>query len=146
MTNLTASAAHETIVRSLELIAESAGDINPKILERYFARCPAAAELMDHMDNYMVGRMLDQVLLLIMESDDTELESYLRFETASHNSYGVQSHMYEQLFQAVLEVASESAGEHWQADFQQAWQQRLDTLLARIVAADSAYVAEQAAS
>lgn len=146
MSNLSAAAQYDSIVESLELIAERAGDINPQILAAYFASCPASAALMEHMDNYMLGRMLDQVLLLIMESDDAELENYLRFETASHNSYGVESYMYEKLFAAVLQVARSSCGEQWNDRYQQAWQQRLATLLSRIIAADAAYLNEQAAS
>ena len=52
--------ASAAIIESLELVAEKAGDINPTILKRYFDKCPASAKLMDHMDHYMLGRMLDQ--------------------------------------------------------------------------------------
>ena len=120
-----ADPAHSaSIVESMELLAERAGDVSGRILERYFENCPEAAQLMDHMDSYMLGRMIDQVLLLIMESDDAELESYLRFETASHHSYGVQSHMYAKLFDAVLNVASDGIpgdlGLYWQLWMQDA--------------------------
>lgn len=146
MTQISAPTSHDSIVESLELIAERAGDINPQILKRYFDKCPSAAQLMDHMDSYMLGRMLDQVLLLVMESDDAELENYLRFETASHHSYGVENTMYEKLFEAVFEVARDSCAESWNERYQEAWQLRLDTLLARIIAADAAYLRELAAS
>ena len=142
-----ADPAHSaSIVESMELLAERAGDVSGRILERYFENCPEAAQLMDHMDSYMLGRMIDQVLLLIMESDDAELESYLRFETASHHSYGVQSHMYAKLFDAVLNVARESCADAWSDDYQQAWTARLETLLTRISAADAEYVAQLAVS
>ncbi len=130
--------ASAAIIESLELVAEKAGDINPTILKRYFDKCPASAKLMDHMDHYMLGRMLDQVLLLIMEDDDNELHNYLRFETSSHNSYGVEQYMYEHLFEAVLETVIEAAGTGWSDVYQKSWQARITTLLHNIREADAA--------
>jgi hemoglobin-like flavoprotein len=136
--NTQQTAASTTIIESLELVAENAGDISPAILQRYFAKCPASAKLMDHMDRYMLGRMLDQVLLLVMEDDDNELQNYLRFETSSHSSYGVEQYMYEHLFEAVLETVTDAAGSAWTQPFQQAWQARISSLLQSIREADAA--------
>jgi hemoglobin-like flavoprotein len=126
------------IVESLEIVAETAGDIAPQVFERYFKACPDSAKLMDHMDNYMLGRMMDQVLLLLMEDDDTELENYLTFETSSHKSYGVEDHMYQKLFSAVRDTVSEAVGTKWTGSYQDAWRSRIDTLLGKISEAEAA--------
>ena len=55
------------ILAAMEQVAEKAGDIAPAIFARYFERCGDSRALMEHMDEHMLGRMMDQVLLLIME-------------------------------------------------------------------------------
>ncbi len=125
------------ILNAMELVAEKAGDISPAIFARYFERCGDSKALMDHMDEHMLGRMMDQVLLLIMESGEEELTSYIEFETASHKSYGVKPHMYESLMRSVQDVlASELAGDFTQ-DMAKALQGRIDYLLKEISAAEA---------
>lgn len=125
-----------SIIATMELVAEQAGDVTPAIFERYFARCSDSRALMDHMDEHMLGRMMDQVLLLLMESGEEELESYIEFETASHRSYGVKPHMYESLMLAVQDVISQSLGKDFTPVMAQALQSRIDYLLGAITASE----------
>jgi len=123
------------ILAAMERVAEKSGDITPAIFERYFERCRESKALMDHMDEHMLGRMMDQVLLLIMEPGEEELASYISFETASHRSYGVQAHMYESLMRSVQDVLAEALGEELTPRMSGALKSRIDYLLTEISAA-----------
>ncbi len=120
------------IIESLELVAERAGDITAPTIAAYHERCPASAALMDHMDEHMLGRMMDQVLLLIMEDGEAELNNYLEFETANHEAYGVEPHMYDNLFSAVVDTVKSVLGSSWTERFDAAWRARSESLLAAI--------------
>jgi hypothetical protein len=123
------------ILAAMERVADKAGDITPAIFDRYFERCSDSRALMDHMDEHMLGRMMDQVLLLIMEPGEDELASYISFETASHRSYGVQAHMYESLMRSVEDVIAETLGDDFTAPMARALKARIDYLLSAISAA-----------
>ena len=92
---------------------------------------------MEHMDEHMLGRMMDQVLLLIMEPGEDELASYIQFETASHRSYGVQPHMYESLMRSVQDVIASELGNSFSPEMATAFQARIDYLLGEISAAEA---------
>jgi hypothetical protein len=128
----------EAIVESLELVAERRGDITADVMQIYHQRCTASAALMEHMDEYMVGRMMDQVLLLLMEDGRQELENYLKFETANHESYGVELHMYDSLLSSVRDCVADVLGDDFDPGMQAAWQARIKTLLEAIEAASTA--------
>ena len=123
------------ILAAMERVAEKAGDIAPAIFARYFERCGESRALMDHMDEHMLGRMMDQVLLLIMEPGEEELTSYIEFETASHRSYGVQPHMYESLMRSVQDILARELGDEFTQEMNDALQGRVDYLLNEITAA-----------
>ena len=129
------AANSEVIISIMEQVAERAGDITPRVFERYFERCADSRSLMDHMDAHMLGRMMDQVLLLLMESGEEELASYMEFETATHRSYGVEQHMYESLLAAVRDVLAASLGTDFTAEMDRALTSRIDFLLSEIGAA-----------
>jgi hypothetical protein len=132
------------IIESLEIVAEKGGDIAPAVIHSYHARCTDSAVLMDHMDTYMLGRMLDQVFLLLMEEGTTELRNYLEFETMNHLSYGVENYMYDNLFDAVFETVRSVAGDTWSAEFESAWQARIELLSHEIRLAAQRAAAQQA--
>ena len=123
------------ILSAMETLAEKAGDVTPAIFRRYFERCQESRALMDHMDEHMLGRMMDQVLLLIMESGEEELASYLNFETANHRSYGVEAHMYGSLLHSVQDVIAETLGDDLTPSMARALKARIDYLLGALTAA-----------
>ena len=122
----------EIVVESLERAAEIAGDITPRVYERYFARCPDSAALMKLTDQHMRGRMIAEVLRLVMSGDVEVDRSYLRFETRTHETYGVLPAMYRHLFEALRETVREALGAGWNASYERAWTERLDALLTEI--------------
>ena len=118
---------------SLELAGEAAGDIVPEVFSRYYAACPEAADLMSHMDQHMQGRMLEEVLRLIMTEDYSEDDVYLNYEVTNHRlSYGVQNRMYPALLAALRDTVRAALGQGWTAAFAAAWDQRIQALLAEI--------------
>jgi len=125
------------IIAAMELAAEAAGDITPAVFDRYFARCGDSKALMEHMDEHMLGRMMEQVILLLMESGEEELASYIEFETASHRAYGVKPHMYESLMLAVQDVISQAVGDAYTEEMAEALQSRIDYLLGEITASEA---------
>jgi hypothetical protein len=125
----------DQIVAALEQVAESLGDITDQVFEHYFSESSTSHALMDHMDQHMLGRMLDQVLLLLMEPGEVELEGYLRFETRAHAAYGVELPMYEALMNSVRSVIREGLGDGYDSDIAAAFDGRIQFLLNRIAVA-----------
>ena len=123
------------IERSFELAGERAGDITAAVYEAYFARCPGSRELMKLTDQYMRGRMLESVLVMLMVGSAQEQREYIRFETKSHLSYGVLPHMYENLLGAVRDTVRSALGGDWTESIEAAWSARLDNILQEIHAA-----------
>ena len=122
------------ILESFELAAERAGDITEEVYRRYYENCPESAEIMSHVDVYMQGRMMNEVLNLVM-TDPDESEQYLAYETRNHASWGVRGHMYVNLLQAVRDTVRAAVGDDWNQTVDAAWQNRIDHLLRTIEAA-----------
>ncbi len=139
MSQKTNEATAATITDAMMLLAERAGDVTPTVMNRYFERCADSKALMEHMDRHMLGRMMDQVLLLLMEPGEEELESYLEFETANHRSYGVQPHMYENLLSTVREVVADALGDDYNAGTKAAFENRSRFLLDAIAAKEASH-------
>ena len=125
-------AADDLVIESLELAAESAGDIAGSVYERYYGACPAAGELMSHVDQHMQGRMMDEVLRLLMVDDVEGEQAYLNFEVDNHSGYRVESDMYPDLLDAVQSVVRDAVGERWTDAFEHAWAERITSLLGGI--------------
>jgi hypothetical protein len=118
---------------SLEIAGEMAGDISPAIYQNYFARCPGSEALMAHIDELVRGKMLDEVFRLLMIEDYTSEANYLNFEMKNHRlAYSVEAHMYGNLLAAIKETVENALGGAWTQSFEQAWQQRLASLLMEI--------------
>jgi len=131
-------AAH--IAASLERAGERGGDITAAVYRRYFAAYPCARELMAHTDDPMQGRMLAEVIHLLMaEALDGENE-YLAFEVRNHASFGVRPEMYRDLFEAVRASVRELLDrDEWSAEIDAAWTRQIERIL-RAIAAHAAVV------
>lgn len=123
----------DLVCRSFELAAERVGDLVEPVYARYFARDPEAAALMSHMDPLTRGRMLEEVVRLLMTSDYTAEQGYLDFEVKNHaGAYHVLARMYGELLESVRDTVREGIGADWDADCAAAWDARLKRLLAEI--------------
>lgn len=130
----------DPVLASLERMAEQQDDITRPIYERFARRRPEWAALMDHMDSYMLGRMMSDVLTLLMTPPEEIDRQYLGFEVDSHRAYGVTPDMFPPLLEAVRDTLKDSLQDQWQPAMEDAWRSRIKTLAAQIdrLAADSA--------
>lgn len=125
----------ELVTESLERCAESAGDITPAVFERFFQLDREAQELMAHSDLLMQGRMLESVIDLLLSDEHLEPGGYLDWELDNHlDAYHATPAMYDAFFTAIVEVVQNSLGQGWQADIKEAWQARINKIMARVTA------------
>lgn len=117
------------LITSLELAAERVPDFYHRVFERYFELCPDSQELMSHTDAHIRGRMMEQVVSLLMDDDIESLDTYFAFEAANHFSYGAQPHMYENLFDACKQVVTNANAKDWNNEAARAWQSQTARLL-----------------
>ena len=69
----------DLVTDSLMACAEQAGDINDTVYQHFFDSCTSAGQLMDHSDEGMPGRMLQETLELLMdEVGDAESATLLQ--------------------------------------------------------------------
>lgn len=122
----------DPVLTSFELAAESGRDITADAYERFYARCPEARAIMSHVDQHMQGRMLEEVLELLMTPDGEVEEGQLAFEMSNHRSYGTSPDHYRPLLEAVRDTVQAELGHGWNARFAKAWHQRIATLLGQI--------------
>lgn len=119
----------DLVMASLMTVAETAGDITPAVYEAYFASCPGSAELMTHIDDTVRGRMLEEVMRLVMLADYAAEQKYLDFEMKNHRlAYSVESPMYANLLGAVVSVVRDAMGDTWRPEHEGAWAARLALL------------------
>jgi hypothetical protein len=129
----TASTTDDVVYRTFEVAAERIGDLVDPVYERYFARDPEAAALMEHMDQLTRGRMLTEVVRLLMSWSGETDGPYLDFEVRNHQqAYRVHERMYGELLTAVREVVAEALDSDWDADCAAAWNERVGQLVDEI--------------
>jgi hypothetical protein len=125
----------DLILSTLERAADKAGDITSDVYLRWYSRCPEAERVMAHVDEHMQGRMLAEVLRLVMTPEPSAERSYLAFETRSHTAYGVTPSMYGPLLVALRDTVRAALDDQWTAAADAAWTQRVDALLREIASA-----------
>ena len=120
----------QLIMASLETCADQGVDITDDVYARFFVADSPARALMDHSDQYMRGRMLQEVIDLLLSEDD---ESWLNWEVGNHlKSYNVDVSMYATFFEAVKTAVASQLGEQWSPAYAQAWSDRISSLLKQI--------------
>lgn len=121
--------AIDTLIATLENAATAVPDFYGLAFERYFELCPDSRDLMLHTDDLMRGRMMEQVVTLLMDGDVGGLEVYFKFEVGNHEAYGAKPHMYAHLFQACEDVAKEHCTLPWGSEEDVAWAKQRRVLL-----------------
>lgn len=121
------SLSTELIADSLELAANHIEDLTEPVYERYFDASPESVDLMSHMDTLMRGRMLGDVLTLLMMSE-SETPVALKFEVKTHQANGVYPEMFNHLFDSLFTVVRRAGGDEWRAEFDEAWRLRIEYL------------------
>ncbi len=119
----------DLMMASLEIVAEKCGDINAAVYERYFQKSPGSEELMSHIDHLVRGKMMEEVMRLLMLEDTSAEDEYLSFEMKTHEqAYSVTHSMYGSLLTSIWEIVREGVAEDWTDDFENAWQERIAAL------------------
>ena len=122
----------DPIITSMAYLAASQDDVTPLLYERFVRRLPEAGAMMRHMDEHMLGRMMGDLLVLVMTPPDEIEPDYLAFEISSHDAYGVRPEMFAPLLAVVRDAAREATGGYWNADTDAAWNARLQGICAAI--------------
>lgn len=128
----------DPVITSLEQLAAQDEDITLRLYRQFADRRPQDAALMSHMDDYMLGRMMADVLTLVMTPPEDIDRHYLGFEVASHRAYGVTPDMFPPLLEVVRDTVRESLAAQWNGTVETAWQQRITALGQAIATAESA--------
>jgi hypothetical protein len=115
----------DLVLHSFELAAESDEDITARVYQTFIAASPQSEPLMDHMDEHMLGRMMEEVLTVLMAEDPGSQRDYLDFEIDSHRAYDVEQTMYRKLLEAVRDTIMGMLGVSWNGDYQSAWETRM---------------------
>ena len=131
------------IMASLETCADQGVDITDDVYARFFVADNPASALMDHSDQYMRGRMLQEVIDLLLSEDD---EGGLKWEVDNHlKSYNVDVSMYATFFEALKTAVASQLGEQWTPAYAQAWSDRISSMLQQIEDVASAQLTDRAA-
>ena len=118
----------DPVLESLEAAAETGQDVTEAVNRAFHDLEPQAAGLMDHMDEHMLGRMMQEVLVVLMTENPDDQLDYLNFEVGSHLGYGVTASMYGALFAAVRDCVRDLIGKSWTPATETAWNQRIRKL------------------
>ena len=125
--------ATDLITETLSECAETLGDIVPVVYERFFELDAQSAALMQHADEYMQGRMLEQVFELVMSDEPFGKEGFLDWELNNHLiAYQATPPMYEALFQALVETVKKGAPGSWSDAAETAWAERSEQVMKRV--------------
>ena len=123
----------DTVTRGLTICADRLGDIVPTVYERFFALSDEGRQLMGHSDQYMRGRMFEEVLELFMSDEPFGPNGYLDWELRNHlDAYNAKPSMYEALFEAITQIVRESVGSGWTDRDTSAWQDRVDRIMDQV--------------
>ncbi|MEQ8485637.1 MAG: globin [Pseudomonadales bacterium] len=115
----------DPVTDTLDAVAQQDIDLTDPVLDHYATRRPESAALMAHMDEYMKGRMMADVLMLLMTPPAEVDHQYLTFEVESHRAYGVTIEQFPDLLASVRDSVREVLGDAWDAAAEQAWGARI---------------------
>ena len=121
----------EIITRSLEVVAETAGDPVPAVFARLFAEFPDAEERFARdVSGAVRAEMLTMVLDCLMAPEGPYQLNLVRAERVNHDGFGTPNEEFDRFFGLVHETCRDLAGEGWTPAFEAAWRARI----ARVVA------------
>jgi hypothetical protein len=120
---------HEAVQQSLEAAAERCDDLSVPVYERFFEAHPAASQMMKHVDERVRGRMLNDVLELLMVPAAEDDRPLIAFEVASHRGYGVPEALYVPFLTAIRDTVRALAPEIVGPRVEAGWNRRIDQLL-----------------
>lgn len=127
----------DVLERSHYVVAESGEDITPHFFARFFAMHPDQQQMF-FQPTVTCGAMVKEILesLLAIGARDGWVKPSIQNLVIAHRCYGdFPLPLYEQLLEQFVETLADLAGEHWSAEFNDAWLQVKAELYALIVEA-----------
>jgi hemoglobin-like flavoprotein len=122
---------------SLEIAAETAGDVTRAVYRLLFERHPELERLFwRDSDGGIKGEMLARVFEAILDFVGARLfaDHMIRSEVITHEGYDVPRDVFPTFFGIVAEVLREACGDRWTGEMDAAW--------GRLLADLDAYVSE----
>ena len=112
---------------SFELVAPRADQLAERFYEKLFEDYPDLLRYFTHTDFSEQRGKLIQALVLVMKSleNPPALTRVLHQLGTEHDEMGVQEEDYPPVTQTLLSVLAEFAGEHWNEELEDAWDQAL---------------------
>lgn len=122
----------DLIARSLELVAEQAGDPAPQIFARLFAEFPESeARFVRDVSGAIRAEMLAMVFDCLMAPTGPYQLNLVRAERFNHDGFGTPSHEFDRFFGIVHETCRGLCGSAWTPDFDAAWAARIAEVTSR---------------
>jgi hemoglobin-like flavoprotein len=112
------------IERSLELVAEHAGDVTPLVYDRLFAEQPDAKALFWRDKNDSIkGEMLSQVFEVILDfvGERQYADHLIQTSATVHTEYGVSPDVFRTFFATVAATIRDQLGDRWTPEIAAAW-------------------------
>ena len=120
----------DIIARSLELVAERAGDPAPQVYARLFDEFPdSEARFARDVTGAVRGEMLAQVLECLMSADGPYQLNLVRAERVNHDGFGTPASEFDRFFGVVHETCRELAGPDWKPEFDAAWRAQIERVV-----------------
>jgi len=118
----------DDIARSLDLLAERAGDPGALVYARLFARHPEA-EALFVMDKggHVRGQMLAMVFEALLDGGE-RLHGLVAIERMNHIGYGVDADAFDGFYALLMETVREALGAAWTPAMEAAWRARIAAL------------------
>ena len=119
------------IERSLEIAAERAGDLTPRVYEVLFARQPEMQRLFSRDTNGAIkGEMLMRVFEAIIDfiGERRYADHLISTEVVTHAGYDVPPNVFATFFGLVGEIVQQACGPEWSPEMAAAWRRTLADL------------------
>ena len=97
---------------------------------RFFERFPNYRKFFPESMDAQMKKMVRTISLVARVADSTSVvEPHIERVGDHHKPYAIQKEDLENFKSVFIEVLGEEYGEHWNADYAQAWQQAFDDLI-----------------
>jgi hypothetical protein len=121
----------DIIARSLELVAERAGDPSPQVYARLFTEFPdTEPRFVRDVTGAIRAEMLTMVFQCLMDPAGPYQLNLVRAERVNHDGFGTPNDEFDRFFGLVHETCRELCGSAWTAEFDAAWTARIGLVTA----------------
>lgn len=125
---------HDTMLASLEAVAEAGQDIVPPYFERFYAACPAD-EAMFHNRASSQGAMVNEMLtMLLAQAEGAEwLPMMMHAQVTTHHDHGdIALPRYREALDLLVDVMGDTAGPRWLPEYEAVWRGQVERMFALI--------------